>query len=204
MRKKKFYLFCLSLALTACTQKQHTSFYLLKSIDPVNQITDPNPSHHQTIVLLKTIKFPDYLDRPQMVLRENDYQFKFSEYHRWAEPLQEDFTRVLIENIHTRAPKANLLDYTELRGKKATHHLWIEVLQMDISTNNQAVLKVRWDLLPTDSERLMKKQTREYSLKIKDKSHKSGVKAQSKLIALFADQVAESIRLLNHSTNKHP
>ena len=195
MFKKGIYLFCL-LTITACTPKQHTSFYLLKSIASVEQETRKYLPLNQTIVLVKTIKFPDYLDRPQMVLRENEYKFKLSEYHRWAEPLQEDFTRVLIENIHTRVPMVNTLPYSELKGKKATHKLWIEVLQMDVSSTNQAVLKVRWSLLSVDDDSLLNKQDDEYTLFINNKSHESGVEAQSKLIALFADQVAESIRLL--------
>ena len=67
---------------------------------------------------------------------------------------------------------------------------------MDVSSNNQAVLKVRWSLLSVEDESLLNNQDDEYTLSINDKSHESGVEAQSKLIALFADQVAESIRLL--------
>jgi uncharacterized lipoprotein YmbA len=129
-----------------------------------------------------------------MVLRENDYKFKLSEYHRWAEPLKDDFTRVFIENINSRLPSLHTVRYVDLNESNPIQQLFIEVLQMDISTDNQATLIVKWKVLSEDPPRLIENQVNKYHLSIDNNSYESGVAAQSQLIALFADQVAEFIR----------
>jgi uncharacterized lipoprotein YmbA len=194
----KIILISLLFVLSACTPKRHTSFYLLKSIEPVAAISQgikvENLATHKTTLLIKPIQFPNYLDRPQMVLRENDYKFKLSEYHRWAEPLKDDFTRVFIENINSRLPSLHTVRYVDLNESNPIQQLFIEVLQMDISTDNQATLIVKWKVLSEDPPRLIENQVNKYHLSIDNNSYESGVAAQSQLIALFADQVAEFIR----------
>jgi uncharacterized lipoprotein YmbA len=194
----KIILISLLFVLSACTPKRHTSFYLLKSIEPVAAISQgikvENLATHKTTLLIKPIQFPNYLDRPQMVLRENDYKFKLSEYHRWAEPLKDDFTRVFIENINSRLPSLHTVRYVDLNESNPIQQLFIEVLQMDISTDNQATLIVKWKVLSEDPPRLIENQVNKYHLSIDNNSYEYGVAAQSQLIALFADQVAEFIR----------
>ena len=45
------------------------------------------------------IKFPGYLDRQEIVVRSAQNRLMFLSTDRWAEPLQENFSRVLSENL---------------------------------------------------------------------------------------------------------
>ena len=45
------------------------------------------------------IRFPAYLDREQIVTRTAQNRLDISENDRWAEPLEENFTRVLSQNL---------------------------------------------------------------------------------------------------------
>ncbi|HEX5606452.1 MAG TPA: PqiC family protein, partial [Candidatus Binatia bacterium] len=45
------------------------------------------------------IKIPRYLDREQLVTRISQNRFAIAENDRWAEPLEENFSRVLSENL---------------------------------------------------------------------------------------------------------
>ena len=194
MLKKRILLISLSLILVACFSSQPTSFYLLSAMETTHSGQN-EPRFEKITVLVKPVKFPEYLEKPQMVVRENNYKLQLSEYHRWAEPLKDNFTRIFIENLNTRIAPGNAVVYSELDGIEPNYQLSIEVLRMDVNTNDQAVLRVKWLLLAGKNDKRIRRLNNEYSLPIKDESFESGVEAQSRAIGLFADQVAEAIRI---------
>ena len=194
MLEKRILLISLSLILVACFSSQPTSFYLLRAMETTH--SGQNETRFEKItVLVKPVKFPEYLEKPQMVVRENNYKLQLSEYHRWAEPLKDNFTRIFIENLNTRITPGNVVVYSELDGIEPNYQLSIEVLRMDVNTNDQAVLRVKWLLLAGKNDKRIRRLNNEYSIPIKDESFESGVEAQSRAIGLFADQVAEAIRI---------
>jgi uncharacterized lipoprotein YmbA len=50
---------------------------------------------------IANVMLPDYLDRPQLVSRSDAHQMNIEEYHRWAGRLQDEISRVLLENLRT-------------------------------------------------------------------------------------------------------
>lgn len=186
--KKVFLYISLSFLLSACSSQQPTSFYLLKTIDSNIAASD---FHTKSItVLVNPIKFPEYLDRPQMITRDSHYKLQLSEKHRWAEPLKNEFTRVFIANLNNRIFPSHALIYSELNGVQPEIQLSIEVLQLDINTDNQAVLSVKWVSKVGNN---IKRFTKKFSIPIKDKSYESRIEAQSRAIAIFTDYVVEKV-----------
>lgn len=178
--------------LSACSSHQPTSFYLLKAID--TETIQPQQFQQQGItVLVNAIKFPEYLDRPQMVIRDSDYKLQLSEKHRWAEPLKNEFSRVFIADLNHRIVPNHALVYSELNGIKQSMDLSIEVLQLDVNTDDQAVLSVKWRLSPTNKEKQTAIISQKYSTPVSNKDYGARVEAQSKTISLFADHVAKII-----------
>lgn len=191
MPLKKILLYIsLSFLLSACSSHQPTSFYLLKAIDSNIEVSDSQTK--DIIVLVNPIKFPEYLDRPQMIIRDSDYKLQLSEKHRWAEPLKNEFTRVLIANLNNRIYPSHALAYSELNGAQAEIQLSIEVLQLDVNTDNQAVLSIKW---ASKNDKNIKRFTKRFNIPIKDKSYESRIEAQSQAIAIFTDHVVEKMRI---------
>jgi len=195
----KMILVCVVFVLVACSSNNQATFYLLKAM-PSNssqQIELNNPPLSTFTVLVKPAKFPEYLDQPQMVLRENDFKLQITEQHRWAEPIKNDFTRVFVENLDSRITPSNARIYSKLEGTKPDYQVSIEVFQMEVTMDDQAILKVEWLLSAGKKTKLIKRQKNEYSVSVDKKSYESGVEAQSKAIALFADQMAKTIRIFH-------
>jgi uncharacterized lipoprotein YmbA len=203
MKLKNTILFLsLSFILVACFSSRPTTFYLLRAIE-TSKPGHNKPQLEKITVFVKPVKFPEYLDRPQMIIRENEYKLQFSENHRWAEPLKDNFTQVFIENLNTRLAPGNAIMYSELHGLKPDTQLSIEVLRMDVDTNYQAVLRVKWTLLTEKNGRRIKRLRNEYNIPVEDKSYESAVEAQSKAIAQFADQVAATIETIQKYSTTH-
>jgi len=98
----------LLLLCTSCIQigsdPQPMRHYLLESITDV-----PNVYSDRTLIInLELVDFPDYLDRLQIVTRDKNNRIEFSEANRWAEPLQNNLTRILRENLALVLPEANI------------------------------------------------------------------------------------------------
>lgn len=201
--KNRLLLFFTVTILAACASStQPTTFYLLKSLPP-SQLEKKQPEHKAISILIKPVKFPEYLNRPQMVVREGEYQLKFSEFNRWGEPLKGNFSQVLIENLNARIAPGQALVFSELDGIKPDYQLSIEVLRMDINKEHQAVFRVKWVLIVRNHVQSITRYLDEYSIPvINDKNYESAVEAQSKAVALFADKVAETVRSIRLKTPK--
>lgn len=182
----------LSFFLVACSSHQPTSFYQLKAINTVTPSQKQSASE-ATTVLVMPIKFPEYLDRPQMVIRDNDFKLQLSENHRWAEPLKNEFSRVLLENLNNRLAPASALVYSELNGIQPNISVTIEVLQLDVNIDNQATLSVKWSYWIGNNTQKTTRLSKTFTVAVNNKNYQSRVEAQSQAITLYADELVKTI-----------
>ncbi len=104
----RYLLSILLLLCTSCIQigsdPQPVQYYLLESMTDAPEFSSGETSN----IDLELVNFPDYLDRLQIVTRNNNNGIDFSDSARWAEPLQDNMTRILRENIALMLPNANI------------------------------------------------------------------------------------------------
>ena len=185
------------LLVVACTSNNSATFYLLKPIPSSNlKLIQDNDATAKITVLVKLVNFPEYLDQPQMVIRENDYKLQINEDHRWAESIKNDFTRVFVKNLDNRIAPSSTRVNSKLDGSEPDYQLSIEVFQMDVNMDDEAVLIAEWSLSTGKKAKLITRQSNEYKMPIENNSFESGVEAQSKAIGLLADKIAEYLRTL--------
>ena len=76
-----------------------TKFYILSPlVQPVVEKQDEKGKKCKTIGI-GPLDLPGYLDRPEIVTRVNPDELELAELDNWAEPLKDNITRVLAENI---------------------------------------------------------------------------------------------------------
>ena len=193
MKIKKTALLALFMpVLAGCFSSQASTFYLLSAMPPDQSIRNQD-TFSEITVYLKPVKFPEYLDRPQMVFRESNYKLQFSEYHRWAEPLKDNFTQVLIENLNKRIAPGSVIVFSKTERISPDYQLAVEVLRLDTSSNHLVELKVNWSLKEAGDGTGLNTHTSEYSVSLDGTGYEAGVKAQSKAVSLFADQVTKTL-----------
>ncbi|MEA3362705.1 MAG: PqiC family protein [Thermodesulfobacteriota bacterium] len=98
----------LLLLCTSCIQigsdPQPMQYYLLESMPERPTFSSDNTLN----INLELVNFPDYLDRLQIVTRNNNSGIEFSDTERWAEPLQDNLTRILRENLALLLPNSRI------------------------------------------------------------------------------------------------
>ena len=95
---RRFMLLLPIVLLAGCgASSQAVSYYSLGVLPSAPAA--PAPLKKQPVIGLADIMLPDYLDRPQLVLRTEANQMRVEEYHRWAGRLQDEISRVLLEEL---------------------------------------------------------------------------------------------------------
>jgi len=93
------------------------------------------------------ITVPKYLERPQIVTRASRNQLALGEFDRWAEPLQDNISRVLAEHLARLIPTDQILLHPWPRSATLDYQVSMEVLQFDGWLGGESTLLGRWSIL---------------------------------------------------------
>lgn len=95
--------FLILFLLISCSlgKSQSVEFYTLK-INKKNTSILRRPANQKLITIgIAKVSIPAYLNRPQIVLRpENNNKVELTEFHRWAEPLEEGIAQILAQSFN--------------------------------------------------------------------------------------------------------
>lgn len=103
-----------------------------------------------TIVLVH-LRVPVQADRMQLTVHQSPTRLIVYERERWASPLSDQISAVLIGNLHTLLPGVTITDYPMLAGKGTPAKLQIDFEELDARLGQEAVLRARWRLEMGDS-----------------------------------------------------
>jgi uncharacterized lipoprotein YmbA len=102
------------------------------------------------------VKLPAYLDRSEVVTRSSPNALRVAEFNRWAEPLEDNFTRVVAMNLGVLAATDSVSVYPWPRSVSVDYQVSVEVDRFDAGANNQVVLIARWQVLAGDGGRIVR------------------------------------------------
>jgi uncharacterized lipoprotein YmbA len=92
------------LAVAGCGSTRPSNFYQLD--EPA--ATRLSGLERGIAVGVGPVNLEPYLDRPQIVIRGTGHKLELSEFNRWAEPLKDSISRVIIVNL------SNMLESTRV------------------------------------------------------------------------------------------
>ena len=93
--------FTLGLAVMhgGCTTVQPPVYYLL---EPAAQTGDRDGTGQACMIVgMRQVEVPSYLDRRQIMISTGRNELAVSEFNQWAEPLKENITRVIAQNLES-------------------------------------------------------------------------------------------------------
>jgi uncharacterized protein len=142
------------------------------------------------------IKFPGYLDRQQLVTRISQNRFAVAENDRWAEPLEENFSRVLSQNLSILLQTDRIVAYPWERRQQPTYQVQVEVLRFEPNAEQVVELWARWRITDNTKKTLSVKESY-LTRPAKDKSTEAAVAALSEIVGSLSQEIAASIRGLS-------
>lgn len=155
---------CLALlSLGACSIKSETApsrFYLLRPLPTEPSGSGTGEAAGVPALALGPVHIPAYLDRPQIVTRTPGSEVKLSEFERWAEPLEDNVTAVLADNLSRLVPTERVSVYPTQLSEERELRIAVEVLRFDGSLGGEVVLEARWRILGPDDALLRTERSR--------------------------------------------
>ena len=139
------------------------------------------------------ITLPGYLDRQEIVTRVAQNQINLAENDRWAEPLEENFSRVLSQNVAAllRADRVNA--YPWPIDKKPVYLVEVEVLRFEANTAQEVQLAARWTVRNSGKKDSLRYRETRLSRPVKARSPDAAVAALSEALGDFSREVAAAI-----------
>ncbi|MBV8774825.1 MAG: membrane integrity-associated transporter subunit PqiC, partial [Deltaproteobacteria bacterium] len=98
------------------------------------------------IIGLGPVQLPEYLDRPELVIRTSPNGFELSETDRWAEPLADNFRHILANDLTNLLGTTNIVQYPWYPGTRLDYIVRVQVQRFEINTSKSAELVARWEL----------------------------------------------------------
>ena len=185
------------LALTGCLggPSGPTNFYMLSPLSPSQAGTSAAAAEARIRIGLVTVVVPEYLNRNEIVVNLDNTVYRLAEFNQWAEPLNNNLTRVLEENL-TNLLRGDSIDVFLASDSSipADYRLEVDVLRLDGNLGGQVALISQWALLETEDGGLILMRRSEYQELAADQTVKELVLAQSRMIENLSRDIAAVIK----------
>ena len=140
------------LLVSACaTTSRPVDFYTLSPAAISAEPGSPAANCRDAVIGIGPVLWPRYLDRPQIVTRLSPNRISFDEFHRWAGPLEEDFERVLIDDLSKLLQTDYVIKSPGKLPYKPRYQVQIHIDQFDGQPGGAVTLKAAWSIVDPNS-----------------------------------------------------
>lgn len=178
-------------ALCACGTTPPAHFYTLASLREAPAEARPAPRPEFTLGI-GPVTLPRYLDRPQIVSYTSGNELRLEDAHRWAEPLEQNFTRTLTENLSFLLGTERVVQYPGRRGVTPDAQVQVEVIRFDARTDGTVTLHARWNVLDRNGATVIASRT-DLGQKAATGNYDALVAAHSEALARLSREIAGAI-----------
>ena len=177
----------LALVVTACGSSPPVHFYTLSP--PVAASVEK--TGHATVAFGPLV-VADYLQRPQIVVRDSNQQLHLAEFNRWAEPTQSAIARWLALDIDRQFAGGVVVESSQTA--RADYRVRGQILQWDVDASSNAVLVAQWEVVDHDGKAVAPWRTSRFNATVKSTSdYNDVVRGLNQTLAEFADEIASAL-----------
>jgi uncharacterized protein len=158
-----------------------------KDLDPSGQIS----------LGVGPVRLPAYLDRREIVMRVAQGRFDLSENDRWAEPLDENLTHVLAQNLSALLGSDQIIPYPWPLDQKPRYRVEIQVLRFESNSSGEAQLSARWAVIDDTGKGTPNLKASRLTRPAKEKTTDGAVAALSETVADLSREIAKTVMALD-------
>ena len=189
---------CVAFSLLGCgtfsAKPDPSRFFTLSALPPLAPDAAKSPSESPGISLgIGPVTLPGYLDRQEIVIRVAQNQISLAENDLWAEPLEENFSRVLSQNVAAILRVDRVNAYPWAIDKKPVYQVEVEVLRFEANTAQEAQLSARWAVIDDTGKGTPNLKASRLTRRAKEKSMDASVAALSETVADLSREIAKTV-----------
>ena len=178
------------MVLTGCGRSSPVAYFTLHPT-PAWGTAETLPPDMALVV--GPVMIPAALDRQLIVTRDAHDNPRFSEYHRWAAPLQKNIAAVLAQNLGSRLGTQRVTPYTAEDIFPVTHRIVISINRFDGALQNHCVLDATWSIKKIGRQAPLEIRRTIINQPLPSADYTGLVGAQSKALASLAEEMATAI-----------
>jgi uncharacterized lipoprotein YmbA len=180
------------LILSACGGRtKPAKFYTLQ---PVEQSSTGKSLPLYVTLAVGPVAIPAALDRAEIVTRDADNVLSFSDYNRWAGPLDTDIATVMAQNIATLLESDRITPFTlENLFFQPTHRVVIIINRYESQLAREFLIDATWSIKDLKSSKLLLIRNSTIRETLASADYEELVAAQSKALAALSKIIAEAV-----------
>ena len=176
-----------------CARTPQARFYILQSQPSAVDQAQPSVSVNDMIIGVGPVELPEYLERPQIVTRISSSELHLSEFNRWVESLEKNFSSVLAENLSVLLSTDKVLVYPWIGSIEVKRQVRVNVLQFDSLPGGKVLLKVLWGIKDEEGKFLFPIKKASFSTPA-GKGYPEMVEAMNRVLGDFSKEIAKEIK----------
>ena len=184
-----------ALLLMGCASTQPAQFYSLGALDRMQNVSSDLSVGEKVAIGIGPVDFPELVKRQQIVTRTGSHKFHVDEFHRWGGPLDEDFTRVLAENISTLMGTDRVAVFPWEAYFQPVYRVLMTVQGFDGRLGGPVALHATWTILDGEANELTTKRSF-IEQPASGGDYEELVSAESRALATLSREIAEEIHRL--------
>ncbi len=181
------------LVLYACATTRPAEFYTLSPLSQPRTTLSSEQGCRDIEMGVGPITWPKFLKRPHIVTRSSDNRLTISEFHRWAGSLQEDFSRVLAQNLSLLLDTQYVAQYPRQGDRPITYRIEIDIHEFEGRLGNGVRLNAAWTVKDHDSNGVLATRRSVIQEPASSNDYDSLVAAQSAAVAALSTKIADEI-----------
>lgn len=174
--------------------KQSTRFYVLNALFSSGVQKEAYEGKECLAIGLGPVNIPEYLNRPQILTRVSPNELKAAEFQRWAEPLKENFSRVLVENLSVLLSTDRIIPYPPKKSTPTDYRVTVDVVRFDGTPGGNASLVARWTILGANGAKVLWVKKSSFSEATGGRGYEELVSAHSRLVGALSGEIADAIK----------
>ena len=185
------------LALAGCLggPSAPTNFYMLSPLSPSQAGTSAATAEGRIRIGLATVVVPEYLNRNEIVFNLDNTVYQLAEFNQWAEPLNDNLTRVLAVNLTNLLQEDSITVFLSSDSSiLPDYRLEVDVVRLDGNLGGQAALVAQWALLAGEEDDLILMRRLEYQEPATDQTYKGLVLAKSRMVEKLSRDIAAAVK----------
>lgn len=142
---------------------------------------------------LGPIELPAYLRRTQMVTRIGENEITLSEVHRWGEPLDANFSRVLADNLSRQLHTNRVAAFPWFDATALDYAVRVSVLRFEADERGAVRLLARWLVADPTTDKTLHSDESDIRQEATDGSPDAAVSAMSAAVEKLATEIAQAV-----------
>jgi uncharacterized lipoprotein YmbA len=205
VRKLAIMVMFTTLLLTGCrSSTPPVQFYTLNPISGTGTQSQvkPTESDSKLSIGVGPVEIPAILDRPQIVTRSSPNRLNVDEFHRWAGRLDENFARILAQNISLLLGTDQVAVYPWQTKFKPRYRIALKIEYFEGEWGKDVLLVAIWSVTRQQSQQTtsLRKSVINEPLSPKP-DYEALVAAHSRTIAQLSREIVKEIQHLQSAKN---